>query len=327
MYTLRETRNWNQPMLWLAVAMAVTAVGAIGGLVFDDRMLTGMPIWAKPLKFAVSIAIYAVTWSWMASLITTGARTVRWASGIAVVSLVVEMVVIVGQVLRGTTSHFNNSTELNGLLWKVMGGSIAVVWIGTLALTVLLLRSEIADAASKWAIRLGALLSLAGLALGGLMTAPTSTQLAAEKADYSPTLGAHSVGVPDGGPGLPILGWSTTGGDLRIPHFVGMHALQLLPLLAVAIGLLATRWSVLQAEQVRVRLVFVAAAGYAGLVGLVTWQALRGQSIIAPDGWTLAALGALVVGIAVGVAWAVLARNTYRAPRSASRREHAEVSA
>jgi hypothetical protein len=136
------------------------------------------------------------------------------------------------------------------------------------------------------------------------MTGPTAAQQAAMGAGLgSGIVGAHTVGADDGGPGIPFLGWSTTHGDLRVGHFVGIHAMQLVPLLAVFLARRRERWL---REGHRVALVWVGALGYLGLVALVTWQALRGQPLTAPDGLTLAALAGLVVG-AAAAALAVLA--------------------
>ena len=89
--------------------------------------------------------------------------------------------------------------------------------------------------------------------------------------------GAHTVGAPDGGPGLPVTGWSRDHGDLRVAHFIGLHALQILPLLTFV---LARRgWS----DARRVRVTLAAAGSYITLFGLLMWQALRGQSITRPD--------------------------------------------
>jgi hypothetical protein len=115
------------------------------------------------------------------------------------------------------------------------------------------------------------------------------------------TAGAHAVGVPDGGPGLPFFGWSTTGGDLRIAHFVGMHALQGMPLVAAVFAAIGVD------EGTRVRLVQVAGVAWTGLVVLLTWQALRAQPLLAPDATTLTALGVLVAGT-VAAAAGVLVR-------------------
>jgi hypothetical protein len=97
-------------------------------------------------------------------------------------------------------------------------------------------------------------------------------------------IGAHTVGAPDGGPGLPGTGWSREHGDLRVPHFFGLHAVQVLPLLAL--GLRRSR----RPEPQRVRLVVWGAVSYAGLVGSLLWQALRGRSVAAADASGIAAL-------------------------------------
>lgn len=302
--------GWHRPMLLLAGVMAVAAALSGVGVLVDDRVLLGAPIWLKPAKFAVSIALYALVWSWLVSLLVRGRRLASGVSNLIVACLVIEYVVIVAQVLRGRPSHFNVATPLDATLWAVMAVSIVVLWLGTFALTAQVLRAGVADPGLRAGIRVGAVIALAGLALGFLMTSPNGAQLDGMRAGIAPTtIGAHTVGTPDGGPGMPLTGWSTVGGDLRIPHFVGMHALQLLPLLAFALARLGARGGRLADPQLRRRLVLVLGAGYAGLVGLVTWQAERGQPLIHPDGWTLAALAVLVtVTVLAGAAGATKGR-------------------
>jgi UDP-N-acetyl-D-mannosaminuronic acid transferase (WecB/TagA/CpsF family) len=94
---------------------------------------------------------------------------------------------------------------------------------------------------------------------------------------------------------MPLSDWSTTGGDLRIPHFFGMHALQLLPLLVMVLAALAPCYARLADERVRTRLVLLASGVYAAVFALLLRQALRGQPLIHPDGMTLAAALAILV--------------------------------
>ncbi|WP_278265930.1 hypothetical protein [Nocardia sp. AG03] len=100
---------------------------------------------------------------------------------------------------------------------------------------------------------------------------------------------------------MPLTGWSTTDGDLRVPHFFGMHALQVLPLVAALLVLAAPRLPILRAARARLGLVLTAAAAYAAVLALLTWQALRGQPLIHPDQATLGAAAVIAVGVVVGV--------------------------
>lgn len=216
------------------------------------------------------------------------------------VSSLAEMAIITVQVIRGKRSHFNHATPFDERLFTAMGVTVAVLWTGTLVIAILLLRARIQDRAAALAIRSGVFIALAGAGIGFLMTQPTPEQRAAGNLDTADVIGAHSVGVPDGGPSMPLTGWSTTGGDLRIPHFVGMHALQLLPLLLLALVALAPRFPRLGDPRVRLRLMLVASGAYAAVVALVAWQALRGQSLIHPDGATLTAAALALAATAAG---------------------------
>ena len=286
--------RWNRPLMVLAGAMAVLTVVSLVGVFADDRVLTGVPIWLKVFKFSVSITLYATTLAWILSVMPRRSRAIEWATVVVIAAFVIEMIVITGQVIRGRTSHFNNTTALDGILFNVMGASIMILWFAQLVIAIVAARQPLADRAAAAGIRLGLAVSLLGMLAAVPMTLPFQAQSAT-------ITGAHSVGVPDGGPGLPITGWSTTGGDLRVGHFIGLHALQALPLLALLLAAAARRFPLLT-EPVRARLIGVAAAGYAGIVLLTSWQAFRGQPLTHPDALTLIAAGLLLAATAVAAA-------------------------
>jgi hypothetical protein len=268
---LADARRGHRGLFAFAVAMAVlTPVLAVLAVV-DDRVLLGAPLWLKPLKFAISFVAYAGTLAWLLGRLRE--RALQRTGWVIVTASAVEMAIIVGQASRGVRSHFNADTAFDATLFSVMGATIVVLWFATLAVALRFLRQPDPDRAVGTAIRLGLVVTLVGPLEGFAMVA----------------LNGHAVGVPDGGPGLPLVGWSTTGGDLRIAHFVGMHALQGLPLLAAALAAVGRL-----DENTRVRLVRIAAVAWTGLVVLLTWQALHAQPLLAPDAVTLAALATLV---------------------------------
>lgn len=305
--------TWHRPLIVLAAAMAVLALLSLVGVLVDERELLGAPIWAKPFKFAVSIMIYALTLSWLTGLFSRWRRVAWWTGTLAAAALLVEIVIIVGAVVGGTTSHFNVATPFNTALWSIMGLSIIVVWVATLAVGILLFRTDLGDHARTIAIRSGVVIGLIGMGVAFFMTSPTAEQLN----DFQGVAGAHAVGIADGGPGLPLLGWSTVAGDLRVPHFVGMHALQLLPLAAVLLELLARRVRPLRASGTRFGVMSILSALFLGVVVLLTVQALMGQSVVRPDAAAVTAT-ILLFGTAASAIALVLAHKSTRGNRMES---------
>jgi hypothetical protein len=281
-------RTWHRPLVVFGGLMVVLIPIALVGLLVDDRTVVNSPIWLKPLKFAVSLALYSFTLAWLLTFLKRFQRVGWWAGTVLAAAGALEMVVIVGQVIRGRRSHFNFETPLDTALFSIMGTTIVVLWVTHAIVAVLLWRTKFESDALAWSIRLGLLISFLGLGVGFLMTSPKPGQ-----ALDGDTLGSHTIGAADGGAYMALTGWSTEHGDLRVGHFIGMHALQVLPVIIALLGHRATT-----------KLTWVISGSFLGIFLLVTWQALRGQSLVQPDGTTLFALAGIIVATALGVTWA-----------------------
>jgi hypothetical protein len=318
----RLGRLWRiDPALTATALLMIPLLGFFAvGLWLDPRTVLGAPVWSKPAKFAASIAVYCFTLVWLFGNIPSHVRTRRIVGRTTVVAMLVEIGIIGAQSARGTTSHFNVGSPLDAVLWAVMGLAIIAQTISSVAVAVALFRQPFADRALGWALRLGMVITIAGASFGGLMTRPTRAQLAEMKAGQVTASGAHTVGAPDGGPGLAAVGWSREHGDLRVPHFLGLHAVQVLPLLAFALR--RTRASRDQQRQ----LVLTLAGSYVGLLALLLWQALRGQALIRPDTTSLTAL-LLWAGLSVAFVHRAFARRLPDHPRAGETRSSRRVSA
>ncbi len=297
--TLRRLWHVHAPLTLSALLTAFLTLFFIAGIFIDDRVITGAPAWLKSTKFGISITLYTLTITWMLSFVRGKRWLVNTLGWTVVITFAAEWFAIVTQVIRGTTSHFNFSTQFDATLWTIMGVSIVILWIANFIIAGLLLFQRFERPAFAWSLRLGLIITIVGMGLGFLMTTPTAAQMA-ELQDGEPVsiIGAHSVGVEDGGEGLPVTGWSTEGGDLRVGHFVGMHALQVIPFIGWLVSR-RRRWD----EGQRVGIVATAATGYLASTLLVTWQALRAQPITSPDTLTVTVFGAIVAATVAALVW------------------------
>jgi hypothetical protein len=248
----REPRLFAFAMLmWALMIPAVIALG------IDERTLRGVEIWVKPLKFMASVGLLALTTAWFVGHLPAAVRRGRSVSAIAWTVIATggfEVAYITLQAALGQASHYNVGDAFHGTMYTLMA-------IGAMALTATQpalgwLVWKHGDRNIAPAYRLAVILGLAlTFALG---------------ASVGMVLGGQQ---PPAGAGLPLVGWSTTGGDLRVAHFVGIHASQVLPL----VGALSVALRVRGAAVV----VWVAALGWTALWAVTFGQALLGRPLIA----------------------------------------------
>lgn len=308
MSLLRNVRGWHRPLLVNAAFMAVVVAVSAVGLIVDDRTLLGSPVWLKPLKFGFAFFAYAVTMAWLLSKLRKG-RRVGWWTGLAHAFFsFADIAVIVAAAALGTFSHFNTGTgTFDRIVQTVFTFGVPPILLSNVVIAVLVLKQRTGDRALNLAIRTGVALTTAGMLVIFVLnyfldTAPRSAVNAS--GENVALLGGHGIGDTDGR-GMALTDWSTTGGDARIPHFVGLHGIHVLLLLAAVLGALAGRRAWLRDEKTRARLVGGFAFGYAGLFTVVAWQAARGQSLIHPDTATLLATAAIALITAVWTAGVV----------------------
>lgn len=218
--------------------------------IIDHRTYLGINLWIKPMKFSLSIGIFCWTMALFLSYLPQTRKRNIIALGI-IVMMAIEQIIIIGQAAIGKASHFNISTPLDGILFGIMGVAIIVNTILVFMTFKLFLQVKDLPVGYLWGIRLGLLIFLFASLEGFAMIAS----------------GGHTIGAADGEDGVFFLNWARRYGDLRISHFFGLHAIQVVPMFA---------WYV---SKEKVKPVAVFASIYFLLSAATLWQALAGKPL------------------------------------------------
>jgi hypothetical protein len=254
----------DRVLLWVAAAHGAIGAICLGALWFDAAPILGVHPALKPFKFAASISVFLATMAIVVPSLSAAEPVQRVLAWTLASTMVLEMAGIAVQALRGTTSHFNTHAALDRAIWNTMAGAIVVATLAMVAVAALATLRPMRDAAGAPLAAVSALAWRVGLWMF-LLAAYTGSAMGGR--------GQHSVGGADGGPGLAVVNWSVRHGDLRIPHFVALHALQSLPLIAAALRWLpmpgSTRWAAMLAV----------IALHLGVAGWTLARALAGRQL------------------------------------------------
>ncbi len=255
----REPAFTSAALLLFALLLPTLAAMAI-----DTRTVLGENVWIKPLKFELALGLYLVTLAWFADWLPPGMTkktAYRIYSHVIVVCVLAEVAWVGGAAMLGTLSHFNFTTSLTIMIYKMMGVFAVTLTSAALVYAVQIARNK--------TLRLQPALKLAivcGLAITFVSTVMVASYLASN--------GGHLVGgsATKAG-GFPIMGWSRDGGDLRVTHFFATHALHFIPIFGYLIATTRHNGSG--------RLwVAVFSAGYIGLIAYTFVQAINGQPFL-----------------------------------------------
>jgi hypothetical protein len=209
-----ELKRRNALLFWFGLFNLAVAAVCLVLMQFEEAQILGVNKWLKPFKFYASVGIMVLTMGRLLHYLNN-AKKIKLYSWLIVISMFFENGLIITQTIRNTTSHFNITSPINVIIFNLMGLFIMVFTVTVILICVSFFKQSqfSIPTAYVWGIRLGVLIFLFFSLEGGMMLG----------------LLKHTVGGPDGGPGLPLVNWSKQYGDLRIAHFAGIHSLQVLP--------------------------------------------------------------------------------------------------
>jgi hypothetical protein len=220
-------REQNPLLFYFGLVCGLFALGCLWLTQRSQALVMGANAWYKPFKFFLSTIIFVWSMGWYLRYLADSQSAITAYSWGMVILFTLEDGYILIQAARGQRSHFNSSTLWYARMYAFMALAAVGISLWTAYIGIRFFEQDLAmlPVAYKWSIRWGLLLfvifSMEGLAMGSRQR--------------------HTIGSADDGPGLPVVNWSTQYGDLRIAHFVGMHALQVVPLLGYY--LLRSAWS------------------------------------------------------------------------------------
>lgn len=204
---------------FLVLALLIPATVAWG---LDERTLRGANVWLKPMKFLLSVGLFALTTAWLVGHLQAGARHLRAVTvmvWVLIGSGTFELVYITVQAALGQGSHYNIGDIFHSVMYALMGIGAMSLTATQVVLAWLLIRhgDPQRPAAYRLAVIIGLVMTFVlGASVGALLSVPM----------FKPP----EIAV------LPVVGWSMAGGDLRPSHFLGIHAQQVLPLVGFAVA-------------------------------------------------------------------------------------------
>ena len=211
---IQTVKTKNETLFYFGLVCFAFALIFLALTKLTNTQVFNVNAWYKPFKFAFSTCLYAWAMAWYCAYLPS--FNITFFNWTVIILLGFEIIYIAIQAGKGQLSHFNISTPLYSSLYSMMALAATLVTIYTAYVGLLFFTNEFPELPIYyvWAIRLGILIfvifSFEGFVMGSRLT--------------------HTIGGPDGGAGIPVLNWSTKFGDPRISHFIGMHALQVLPI-------------------------------------------------------------------------------------------------